>query len=551
MKPSILLVLVLLFPTIILNAQIKGIIVDSVSNKPLAYASVYLKNTRVGTFTNADGAFKLPISGVNDTLLIRYLGYKDKYVIISDSTTLLIKLDPAPFILSKVEVIHYDEKYLASIIHDCIVKKTYSGKTIDCKSFAKINTYQNDTILREAFEAFYNTEINEFRVKKNNFKNGLLLTSKYNNNKMFRTLDLFSVIIPRLRIYSKPLPNSTNYGEIQYIQKIEAQIKLGNPINSYYKSEITKDFTLTGLALDKKTLRINYYSKQDTSIFGFLIIDIDKNDLLEFSNNAFYTTELPFETDNSNYHIHNVKLNTHIIFNNNRPKLLNIKITFDYKNIKTQEVEKIKISAKQLLYDFGNKFSELQPNFVENYDDYTLLAITPIIPELWQNELVLLKTVSESAKTANMLGFNYNTSSLSVWDEKWELDWKKVTEIDPNKSKFPNKKFKLVKLNAFILLDYYKTVDAYIVKTSTVFDYTGFSISQQQKTDVMKALIEKYFERIHSISKNLLYELNTRPNLSEKKIIKLYKKTIREEKRIKKTFRKEQRRYLIKMMNKK
>jgi hypothetical protein len=551
MKPSILLVLVLLFPTIILNAQIKGIIVDSVSNKPLAYASVYLKNTRVGTFTNADGAFKLPISGVNDTLLIRYIGYKDKYVIISDSTTLLIKLDPAPFILSKVEVIHYDEKYLASIIHDCIVKKTYSGKTIDCKSFAKINTYQNDTILREAFEAFYNTEINEFRVKKNNFKNGLLLTSKYNNNKMFRTLDLFSVIIPRLRIYSKPLPNSTNYGEIQYIQKIEAQIKLGNPINSYYKSEITKDFTLTGLALDKKTLRINYYSKQDTSIFGFLIIDIDKNDLLEFSNNAFYTTELPFETDNSNYHIHNVKLNTHIIFNNNRPKLLNIKITFDYKNIKTQEVEKIKISAKQLLYDFGNKFSELQPNFVENYDDYTLLAITPIIPELWQNELVLLKTVSESAKTANMLGFNYNTSSLSVWDEKWELDWKKVTEIDPNKSKFPNKKFKLVKLNTFILLDYYKTVDAYIVKTSTVFDYTGFSISQQQKTDVMKALIEKYFERIHSISKNLLYELNTRPNLSEKKIIKLYKKTIREEKRIKKTFRKEQRRYLIKMMNKK
>jgi hypothetical protein len=551
MKPSILLVLVLLFPTIILNAQIKGIIVDSVSNKPLAYASVYLKNTRVGTFTNADGAFKLPISGVNDTLLIRYIGYKDKYVIISDSTTLLIKLEPAPFILSKVEVIHYDEKYLASIIHDCIVKKTYSGKTIDCKSFAKINTYQNDTILREAFEAFYNTEINEFRVKKNNFKNGLLLTSKYNNNKMFRTLDLFSVIIPRLRIYSKPLPNSTNYGEIQYIQKIEAQIKLGNPINSYYKSEITKDFTLTGLALDKKTLRINYYSKQDTSIFGFLIIDIDKNDLLEFSNNAFYTTELPFETDNSNYHIHNVKLNTHIIFNNNRPKLLNIKITFDYKNIKTQEVEKIKISAKQLLYDFGNKFSELQPNFVENYDDYTLLAITPIIPELWQNELVLLKTVSESAKTANMLGFNYNTSSLSVWDEKWELDWKKVTEIDPNKSKFPNKKFKLVKLNTFILLDYYKTVDAYIVKMSTVFDYTGFSISQQQKTDVMKALIEKYFERIHSISKNLLYELNTRPNLSEKKIIKLYKKTIREEKRIKKTFRKEQRRYLIKMMNKK
>jgi hypothetical protein len=551
MKPSILLVLVLLFPTIILNAQIKGIIVDSVSNKPLAYASVYLKNTRVGTFTNADGAFKLPISGVNDTLLIRYIGYKDKYVIISDSTTLLIKLDPAPFILSKVEVIHYDEKYLASIIHDCIVKKTYSGKTIDCKSFAKINTYQNDTILREAFEAFYNTEINEFRVKKNNFKNGLLLTSKYNNNKMFRTLDLFSVIIPRLRIYSKPLPNSTNYGEIQYIQKIEAQIKLGNPINSYYKSEITKDFTLTGLALDKKTLRINYYSKQDTSVFGYLTIDIERNDLLEFSNNAFYTTELPFETDNSNYHIHNVKLNTHIIFNNNRPKLLNIKITFDYKNIKTQEVEKIKISAKQLLYDFGNKFSELQPNFVENYDDYTLLAITPIIPELWQNELVLLKTVSESAKTANMLGFNYNTSSLSIWDEKWELDWDKVTVIDPNKNKFPNKKFKLVKLNAFILLDYYKTVDAYIVKTSTVFDYTGFSISQQQKTDVMKALIEKYFERIHSISKNLLYELNTTPNLSEKKIIKLYKKTIREEKRIKKTFRKEQRRYLIKMMNKK
>ena len=70
--------------------EIKNKIVDFATFAPLQSASVYVKNTTIGTITNTDGRFLLSIPKryANDTLVISSIGYKSFKSIVSgfDST---------------------------------------------------------------------------------------------------------------------------------------------------------------------------------------------------------------------------------------------------------------------------------------------------------------------------------------------------------------------------------------------------------------------------------------------------------------------------------
>jgi hypothetical protein len=84
MRKSILLIIAALFIYHSLYAQVKvfaGHIVDEAGN-PLAGVSVFIKGSRTGTSTDADGKFKINIaaSSVPCTLLISYVGFESKEI---------------------------------------------------------------------------------------------------------------------------------------------------------------------------------------------------------------------------------------------------------------------------------------------------------------------------------------------------------------------------------------------------------------------------------------------------------------------------------------
>lgn len=58
--------------------QLCGVLLDSLSQQPLVEASVVNKTQRKGTVTNANGSFELFLAFPNDTIEIRFLGYKTK-----------------------------------------------------------------------------------------------------------------------------------------------------------------------------------------------------------------------------------------------------------------------------------------------------------------------------------------------------------------------------------------------------------------------------------------------------------------------------------------
>jgi len=73
------------------QTELTGKVADFLSFEPIENASVYIKNTTVGTITNADGNFvlRVPQEFKNDTLVISSIGYKSFLTAIPDfdSTT--------------------------------------------------------------------------------------------------------------------------------------------------------------------------------------------------------------------------------------------------------------------------------------------------------------------------------------------------------------------------------------------------------------------------------------------------------------------------------
>ncbi|MCX6258641.1 MAG: carboxypeptidase-like regulatory domain-containing protein [Bacteroidia bacterium] len=105
---STLLYLILL-PNLILSQNIKftGRVIDSVNENPLSFATLSIDSTGIGTITNDKGYFnfKIPRKLINKIITINYLGYKsEKIRIITNYSDSIIKLTPASFILSEIEI---------------------------------------------------------------------------------------------------------------------------------------------------------------------------------------------------------------------------------------------------------------------------------------------------------------------------------------------------------------------------------------------------------------------------------------------------------------
>lgn len=102
MKIKLITLILLLLPCVIFakNVNIKGKIVEKQSSGeivPLAGASVFWKNTSIGTAANPDGTFTLATTDKSDILVVQFVGYKTKEVSTKklNNKHLVIELDPS------------------------------------------------------------------------------------------------------------------------------------------------------------------------------------------------------------------------------------------------------------------------------------------------------------------------------------------------------------------------------------------------------------------------------------------------------------------------
>ena len=72
--------------------EIKGTVTDS-SGQPLPGASIIIKGTSIGTTTDFDGKFSLEVEGDSAILVVSYIGFLTKEVIIDAATEYNITLN--------------------------------------------------------------------------------------------------------------------------------------------------------------------------------------------------------------------------------------------------------------------------------------------------------------------------------------------------------------------------------------------------------------------------------------------------------------------------
>lgn len=108
MRKKITIIVVALFFSLSISAQVQditGVVTDAKTGDPLPGVSILVKGTNVGAETDFDGIFKLKASQ-GSTLVIRYLGYKQKEVTVT-GTSLTIALEESAETLDEIVVIGY------------------------------------------------------------------------------------------------------------------------------------------------------------------------------------------------------------------------------------------------------------------------------------------------------------------------------------------------------------------------------------------------------------------------------------------------------------
>ena len=81
--PLFFLILMLPFCSVGQTGKVSGVIYDSVTKAPLAFVSISIKETKAGAVTDIDGHFSFEQLPAGSTLLISYIGYKPKQVLIN------------------------------------------------------------------------------------------------------------------------------------------------------------------------------------------------------------------------------------------------------------------------------------------------------------------------------------------------------------------------------------------------------------------------------------------------------------------------------------
>ncbi len=89
------------------SKTIEGVVIDANSKVALAFATIGVKGTTIGTVTNSDGRFILSIRGIyaDSVLFCSYMGYKNAEIEINGiNKRIIISLDLDTFTLDEIEI---------------------------------------------------------------------------------------------------------------------------------------------------------------------------------------------------------------------------------------------------------------------------------------------------------------------------------------------------------------------------------------------------------------------------------------------------------------
>ncbi len=138
---NLLLLFLLLLTTPSFAAFLRGTLLDA-QGQPLAFASVYLRGTTIGTTTNMDGAYALSLEAGEHELVFQYIGYQSQRKTVTmgaEDQTLDVVLELVAESIQEI-VVTAGEDPAYRIIRKAIRKRNFyknQAPEFQCKSYMK------------------------------------------------------------------------------------------------------------------------------------------------------------------------------------------------------------------------------------------------------------------------------------------------------------------------------------------------------------------------------------------------------------------------------
>ncbi len=366
--------------------EYSGIVVDENSGDALVFASLEVENTNISTVTNSDGKFllKVPSNIENASILISFLGYKQKKVLLSSLKKSKNKLSLEPEITKLSEATINTFKDPKDLVQETLKRK--ASNNLDQQAF--MTAFYRETIkkrrknvsLAEAIVNVYKQPYNSNR--KDNMK--LYKARKSTDYSKLDTVALklqggpFNALYVDMMKYPQYiftaemfdyynfsyLPSTTINGKAVYIVKFEQNPNIAEPL-FYGKLYIDAET----LALNSAIYNLNVENKELT---GSMFVKKKPKDIKVYPTKAAYRVDYREKNGKWYYSYSNVQITFKI---NKKRKLFNTTYSLssemaitDWKFTDTKESLKFKERLKPsiIITDEASGFSD--PEFWGAYN---------------------------------------------------------------------------------------------------------------------------------------------------------------------------------------
>ncbi|GHU88324.1 SusC/RagA family TonB-linked outer membrane protein [Bacteroidia bacterium] len=95
---------------------VQGTVLDAETKEPLIGATVWIKETAVGTTADNNGQYVIKVTGANAVIAISYIGYEPQETLVSGRTTINFELKPSSSEIEEVVVVGYGTQRKESVV---------------------------------------------------------------------------------------------------------------------------------------------------------------------------------------------------------------------------------------------------------------------------------------------------------------------------------------------------------------------------------------------------------------------------------------------------
>jgi hypothetical protein len=223
------LFLLLVFITCSVSAQIKGVVKDSLTGKPIPYVNIWVENENIGSTSEENGTFSINTTAKGKRLIFSTLGYEKK--IIKASETLEVNL-----------------KLTAYSLNEVVISKSIGTKSIE---IGKTNN--------EIYQAFDNGP--KIDTKYFPYK------TSYNKTKYLKQVTIYTdsrIENAIIKIHFYEVAPNGSPGEELLDKDFVVTVKKGTRINRFDLKEFNLKFPKTGLFIGFEKLMIENNKTEKT-----------------------------------------------------------------------------------------------------------------------------------------------------------------------------------------------------------------------------------------------------------------------------------------------